>query len=97
MSWQLVLEALGGSEAGEVGRIAYHLFSGVIPATTVFAGAVALYTHHQCHERGCWRLGRRVDHEGNRTCMRCYWNALPAEAIDAVQDVREASTSPDRP
>ena len=36
---------------------------------TIFAGVVGMYRHKNCHERGCWRLGKH-QYEGTPYCHK---------------------------
>lgn len=41
-----------------------------IGEVTLFAGVLAMARHHNCHVRGCWRLGRPVDGTPYLACHR---------------------------
>jgi hypothetical protein len=54
-------------------------FGGAIPDFLILGSIITVYRHHNCHVKGCWRLGRSVEgtpyiacpmhhpaHEGNQ-------------------------------
>jgi hypothetical protein len=54
-------------------------FGGAIPDFLILGSIITVYRHHNCHVKGCWRLGKQVDgtpylacpmhhpaHEGNK-------------------------------
>lgn len=54
-------------------------FGGAIPDFLILGSIITVYRHHNCHVKGCWRLGKPVDgtpylacpmhhpaHEGNK-------------------------------
>jgi hypothetical protein len=36
----------------------YNFISGPLADITLLGGAIAIYRKHNCHARGCWRVGR---------------------------------------
>jgi hypothetical protein len=36
----------------------YNFISGPLADVTLLGGAYAIYRHHNCHVKGCWRVGR---------------------------------------
>lgn len=42
------------------GRV-YLFWSGFFGDVTIFASAIAIARHRNCHIKGCWRLGKQVD------------------------------------
>ena len=38
----------------------YNIISGPLADITLIGGAIAIYRKHNCHAKGCWRIGRHV-------------------------------------
>lgn len=47
----------------------YLAFSGVVPCLALLGGAWSLIRRHNCHQPGCWRIGR-VERDGRIHCHR---------------------------
>jgi hypothetical protein len=39
----------------------YAAYSAVIPDLALIAGVAGWYRHRNCHQKGCWRLGKHPD------------------------------------
>ena len=39
---------------------AYNFISGPLADMTLLGGAYAIFRHHNCHVKHCWRVGRRA-------------------------------------
>ena len=46
----------------------YLFWSGFFGDVTILAAAVVFIRHHNCHTKGCWRLGHF--HQGSVKCRR---------------------------
>ena len=68
-------------------------FGGSIPDFLILGSIVTVYRHHNCHVKGCWRLGKAVDgtpyvacpqhhpaHEGNKRSVSSEVIALAHKA-----------------
>ena len=68
----------------------YQLESGFVPALTVLSllgTVISLYHLHNCHQDGCWRLGKhKVD--GSPWCSRHHESARAAAAEPPVPAVQ---------
>lgn len=79
---------------------AYAFWSGIgsdIGELTIIGGLIAIYRKHNCHARGCWRVGRlqvegtpyvvchrhHPTHEGNRKASVDTINRAHADAVAA--------------
>ncbi len=64
---------------------AYNFVSGPLADITLFGGLYALYRHHNCHVKGCWRIARRaVDGTTYVVCHRHHPGEKPtAEQVHA--------------
>jgi hypothetical protein len=55
---------------------AYNFWSGFgsdIGELAIVGGLVSVYRQHNCHTKGCWRLGKHpVDGTPWRVCRRCH-------------------------
>jgi hypothetical protein len=72
----------------------YNFVSGPLPNITLIAAAVALMRHHNCHARGCWRLGRHpVDGTRYIVCRHHHPNAgaPSAEEIHAAHAAAQST------
>ena len=52
---------------------AYDFWSGFgsdLGEIAIVGGLVTLVRHHNCHERGCWRLGKHTTPEGFKLCKQ---------------------------
>lgn len=62
-------------------------FGGAIPDFLILGSIITVYRHHNCHVKGCWRLGKQVEgtpylacpmhhpaHEGNRRSVS--WDVI---------------------
>lgn len=71
----------------------YQMWSGIIPALTVLTliGAViSLYHVHNCHQDGCWRIGKhRVG--GTPWCNRHLSQAKPERCTEELLERIEAA------
>ncbi len=67
----------------------YQLWSGFTPALTVltlFGAVLSLYHVHNCHEQGCWRIGRyRVG-----GAVWCRWHREAAKPERTEHELLEA-------
>lgn len=69
----------------------YQLWSGFMPALTVltlFGAVLSVYHVHNCHETGCWRIGKyRLG--GSVWCRRHLVSAKPSrtehEVLEAIE------------
>jgi len=61
----------------------YNFISGPLADITLLGGAYALLRHHNCHAKGCWRIGRRpVEGTAYVVCKKHHPRAQPtAEQI----------------
>jgi hypothetical protein len=81
----------------------YNFISGPLADITLLGGAYAILRHHNCHAKGCWRIGRRpVEGTGYVVCRKHHPRPQPtAEQIFAehaahqrdVHDVRAAAAA----
>jgi hypothetical protein len=81
----------------------YNFISGPLADITLLGGAYAILRHHNCHAKGCWRIGRHpVDGTGYVVCRKHHPNPKPtAEQIYAehaaykqnVHDARAATAA----
>jgi hypothetical protein len=56
----------------------YAIISGPLADITLLGGAYALFRHHNCHVRGCPRIGRhRVDGTDYIVCRHHHPNEAP--------------------
>ena len=46
-------------------------FGSDIGEVTLIAGIGAVVHHHNCHNRGCWRLGKHTTGDGYKLCKKC--------------------------
>ena len=53
--WQWIAHLLGLDNASGP---TYLFWSGFFGDTTIIGGAILLYLHHNCHVKGCPRIGR---------------------------------------
>jgi hypothetical protein len=59
----------------------YAFLSGPLADITLLGGGYALLRHHNCHAKGCWRIGRyRVDGTGYVVCRRHHPHPRPTAA-----------------
>ena len=52
----------------------YGFFSGFgsdLGEVALIGGIVALVRHHNCHNHGCWRLGKHTTPDGYKLCKKC--------------------------
>jgi hypothetical protein len=63
----------------------YNFISGPLADITLLGGGYALLRHHNCHAKGCWRIGRRpVDGTSYVVCKKHHPRPQPtAEQIHA--------------
>ena len=61
----------------------YNFISGPLADITLLGGAYALLRHHNCHAKGCWRIGRHaVEGTGYVVCRKHHPRSTPtAEQI----------------
>jgi len=64
----------------------YNFISGPLADITLLGGAYAILRHHNCHAKGCWRIGRhQVAGTTFVVCRKHHPDATPtAEQIQAV-------------
>jgi hypothetical protein len=61
----------------------YSFWSGIgsdFGELTIVAAVVGLYRHHNCHEKGCWRIGKFSVDGTPYTACRKHHPALPDKA-----------------
>lgn len=49
----------------------YNAWSGIlsdIGEITILAGVIGLFRQHNCHQHGCWRLGKHTTRDGHKLC-----------------------------
>lgn len=49
---------------------AYDFWSGVGTQLAVLGGTLAALKHHNCHKKGCWRLGHVDPKHGFPSCRK---------------------------
>ena len=57
----------------------YQFWSGIgsdIGEITLVAGGLGWFKHHNCKQKGCWRLGHRHPKHGRPVCARHYHENL---------------------
>lgn len=61
----------------------YNFISGPLADITLLGGAYAIFRRHNCHAKGCWRIGRHaVAGTGYIVCRKHHPHATPtAEEI----------------
>ena len=66
----------------------YNFISGPLADITLLGGAYALLKHHNCHAKGCWRIGRHaVSGTGYVVCRKHHPRPSPtAEQIAAEHE-----------
>jgi hypothetical protein len=92
-----------GSVIGDVGAWLYHaarwtwhdpdgynFISGPLADITLLGGAIAIYRKHNCHAKGCWRVGRHpVEGTSYIVCRKHH----PHETPTAEQIIAEHAAS----
>jgi len=53
----------------------YGFWSGFAGDLTIFAAVIGWLWHHNCHVKGCWRLGH--PHEGKVACRKHHAQVHP--------------------
>jgi hypothetical protein len=73
----------------------YNFVSGPLPNITLIVGALAIVRHHNCHAKGCLRLGRHpVKGTGYIVCRKHHPDAAPtAEQIHAEHAAAQTAAS----
>ena len=75
--WHWILNVTGDNVAGSRWNLAWSGFlsAGVI-STSIFTHTWHSYRLHNCHAKGCWRIGRHdyTDADGvtSRLCRHCH-------------------------
>ncbi len=81
----------------------YNIISGPIADITLFGGAYAILRRHNCHVKGCWRIGRiPVRGTSYIVCRRHHPHQQPTAAHvlaahEAAMQGRQLSEPPPNP
>jgi hypothetical protein len=83
-----VIVAMGlGHLLGADGREWYNFWSGFgadLGQIALLGAAIGLYRRHNCHVKGCWRLGKQpLEHDG-ATWMVCHKHHPADQLTDAT-------------
>lgn len=73
----------------------YNAFSGVlsdIGELSIITGMVVGAKHINCFERGCWRLGHKVEGSSVRACHKHHPVRPRSERNGSVKDMHQAQT-----
>lgn len=79
----------------------YGFFSGFgsdLGEVTLLAGVVAVYRHHNCHTKGCWRLAKHeVAGTPYKVCRHCH-PTIPKRAptLNELHELHEAHRKSER-
>lgn len=66
----------------------YQFWSGIAGELTLLGAAIAVVKHHNCHVRGCWRVGRHsVDGTPYKVCRRHHPRVPDGGAT--IEDIHE--------
>lgn len=88
MIWHWLLQVTG--TANEQGHW-YAFWSGFgsdIGEVAIIGGLLSVYRKHNCHDKGCWRIGRHVV-DGTPRCNRHHLAAREAAAAAAPAAVQD--------
>lgn len=88
------MRIVGARDAGGGWYGFWSGFGGSIPDFMILASVVTVYRHHNCHVRGCARLGKTVDGTPYLACPRHHpthqgdRRGVTAETIHAAHKAR---------
>lgn len=68
--WLWILHYTGSDDEAGPWYGFWSGFGSDIVEFTLFGSAVAAWKHHQCHRKGCWRLGHLDPKHGFPACRR---------------------------
>jgi hypothetical protein len=73
----------------------YNFISGPLADVTLLGGCYALLRHHNCHAKGCWRIGRHpVEGTAYVVCRKHYPHKQPtAEQIHAAHAAHQQAVA----
>ena len=77
----------------------YNFISGPLADIPLLGGAIAIYRKHNCHAKGCWRVGRHpVEGTSYIVCRKHHPHETPtAEQIIAEHAASKADKLPVTP
>ena len=59
-------------------------FGSDLGEVTLLGGAIAVWHHHNCHNGGCWRLGKHATPDGYKLCKTCVGKPKTALTLHEV-------------
>lgn len=66
--WHQFTWLWGGEGQGGANGTGYLITSGPLGNLFIIGGVVTIVRHHNCHTKGCWRLGHRHPDHGRPVC-----------------------------
>jgi hypothetical protein len=80
------------------GKSYYGFWSGFgsdLGEATLVGGIIMLFRQHNCHNKGCWHLGKHTTDDGYKLCKKCIGKSKGQLTLHEVHEDHQKETNDD--